>query len=251
VFNRDGLMLSESRFDAQLRELGLIPDEPNARSARVIHLRDPGGDLTAGFVPEEPLEAQPLTKMVRLCTSGHDGDDLDGYRDYRGVSVVGAWRWLEDLEVGVATELDVDEAEPGLQILYWETWIILGLFAACMGITLFSYYSVNRIRQRVGELHKLGKYELEKQIGEGGMGKVFKARHELLKRPTAVKLLKPEFSDQASIARFEREAQLASQLEHPNTVRIYDYGVTPDGLFYYVMEHIDDTAKTIDNTREN
>lgn len=165
VFNRDGLMLSESRFDGQLRELGLIPDEPNATSARMIHLRDPGGDLTSGFVPEEPREAQPLTKMARLCTSGHDGDDLDGYRDYRGVSVVGAWRWLEDLEVGVASELDVDEAEPGLQILYWESWAILGLFAACMGITLFSYYSVNRMRQRVGELRKLGQYTLEKQIG--------------------------------------------------------------------------------------
>ncbi len=238
VISRDGLMLSRSRFDDQLRELGLISNEPQATSVRSVDVRDPGGDLTAGYIADEPISSKPLTKMARLCTSGQDGDDVDGYRDYRGVTVVGAWRWLPDLEVGVETELDVDEAEPGLRILIWETWLIIDLFAICAGFALLSYYSVSRLRQQVGEHQKLGQYTLEKQIGEGGMGKVFKARHELLKRPTAVKLLKPELFDRDSIARFEREARLVSQLEHPNTIRIYDYGMTPEGLFYDVMEYI-------------
>ncbi len=237
VFNREGLMLTESRFDDQLRDLGLILADPNSSSARTLRLHDPGGDLTAGYLPNGPLSAQPLTKMARLCTAENDGDDLDGYRDYRGVKVVGAWRWLEQFDVGVATELDLDEAEPGLRILVWETWIIIAMFALCFSIALLSYYSVYRMRHQVGE--KLGQYTLEKQIGEGGMGKVYKARHELLKRPTAIKLLKPELADPDSVARFAREARLVSQLLHPNTINVYDYGTTPHGLFYYVMEYID------------
>ncbi len=236
VFARDGVMLSESRFNEQLREIGLISREPDSYSTRTVRLRDPGGDLTKGFVPDEPLSARPLTKMARLCTAGNDGDDLEGYRDYRGVEVIGAWRWIDELEVGLATELDVDEAEPGLRILLWLSWLILGLIGLCTGIAFLSYCSVLRLRQQIGENRKLGNYTLEKKIGEGGMGAVFQARHELLSRPTAVKLLKPEFVDKESTLRFEREARLASSLEHPNTVRIYDYGMTPEGLFYLVME---------------
>jgi serine/threonine-protein kinase len=76
-------------------------------------------------------------------------------------------------------------------------------------------------------------------IGEGGMGQVYRARHSLLKRPTAVKVLKPGHDTPAMLARFEREVQLSSQLTHPNTIEIYDYGRTPDSVFYYAMEYID------------
>ncbi len=239
AFNQDGLMLTSSRFERQLRELGLIPDDPVTASTARIYLRDPGGDLTAGFRCDEPLESRPLTRMARLCVAGHDGDDLDGYRDYRGVQVVGAWRWLDDLKVGVATKVDVDEVEPGIQMAIWESRIVFGLITLCVGIALYSYYTVHRLRQNLGENRKLGQYRLERQIGEGGMGKVFKAQHELLKRPTAVKLLKPELVDRDSLARFEREACLVAQLEHFNTIRVYDYGVTAEGLLYFVMEYID------------
>lgn len=71
------------------------------------------------------------------------------------------------------------------------------------------------------------------------MGQVYRARHALLKRPTAVKVLKPELSTPEMLARFEQEVQLSSQLTHPNTIEIYDYGCTPEGVFYYAMEYID------------
>ena len=73
-------------------------------------------------------------------------------------------------------------------------------------------------------------------IGEGGMGVVYRARHALLQRETAIKLLRPGTINVKSLARFEREVQLASGLSHPNTIEIYDFGPTPDGSFYYVME---------------
>jgi serine/threonine protein kinase len=77
------------------------------------------------------------------------------------------------------------------------------------------------------------------KIGEGGMGIVYKAHHALLRRETALKLLMPDKADPISIQRFEREVRLTSRLMHPNTIQIYDYGHTPEGIFYYAMEYLD------------
>jgi serine/threonine protein kinase len=67
---------------------------------------------------------------------------------------------------------------------------------------------------------------------------VYRARHALLRRPVAIKLLSPDMTNEANTARFEHEVQMTSQLTHPNTVAIYDYGRTPEGLFYFAMEYL-------------
>jgi serine/threonine-protein kinase len=111
---------------------------------------------------------------------------------------------------------------------------LAGVLAALLGMaTVTSLRTISRLRRQV---EKVGPYRLVARLGHGAMGVVWEARHALLRRPTAVKLLAPGTEGERAIARFEREVQLTAGLTHPSTIAIYDYGRTADRVFYYAME---------------
>lgn len=111
AFDGAGRLLSDSRFEDQLRGVGLIGGDPaKDRALLQLILRDPGGDLLKGFTPDGPPGTWLLTRDVTGALSGKPGADLMGFRDYRGVKVVGSWRWMDGMDMGLVTEMDAAEA---------------------------------------------------------------------------------------------------------------------------------------------
>ena len=238
AFDQTGILISRSRFDVQLKQLGLL-DQTNSSSALNLRLHDPGGDLTKGFQRRES-ETNALIRLVASAVDGVDEVDIVPARDYRGVPVVGASCWLPEFGFGVATQIDAEEAYRPLRVLQ-VVFVVLVLVLLLCATAMFVIANVTwsrRLSEAELKLKQLGQYTLEEKIGEGGMGVVYRARHALMRRETAVKLLLPDRADPAAIARFEREVVLTCQLTHPNTIQVYDYGHTPDGIFYYAMEFL-------------
>lgn len=116
----------------------------------------------------------------------------------------------------------------------------LGLLVGCAAIAgVLGVDTIGTLRREVFEAQQVGQYRLRKRLGAGGMGEVYLAEHQLLKRPCVVKLIRPDKAgDPRVLVRFQREVQATAQLSHWNTVEIFDYGMTDDGTFYYVMEYL-------------
>jgi hypothetical protein len=243
AFDETGLLISQSRFDEELKQIGLITDQEDSQSILNLEIRDPEVDMTRGQRPPKRRSEQKLTRMAADAVAGNDGVDVTGYRDYRGVPAVGAWTWLDEYGFGVATEVDLAEAFRPLYVLRMAFGVLFALLAAsAVAIFVFSAIAARlgqQARKAALEAKQLGQYTLDEKIGAGGMGVVYRAHHGMLQRPTAVKLLDVEKTTDETIARFEREVRLTSRLNHPNTIAVYDYGRTPEGVFYYAMEYLD------------
>jgi serine/threonine-protein kinase len=123
-----------------------------------------------------------------------------------------------------------------LTVFLFEMAWWMALAAAC---AVYGCHKVSLLREQAFEARKLGQYQLKERLGSGGMGEVYLAEHVLLRRPCAIKLIRPDQAvDATSLVRFEREVQATATLTHWNTIEIYDYGHAEDGTFYYVMEYL-------------
>ncbi len=141
-------------------------------------------------------------------------------------SVIPAWWiWLHETS-GDASRLQ-------MQMALFTGWAVVAVAVSSV-VSLVVY----GLRRRARQAMRLGQYQLERMIGSGSAGDVYLARHAMLRRPTAIKLLRPDLAGERNIQQFENEVQQTSQLTHPNTVSVYDYGRTPDGIFYYAMEYL-------------
>src|SRR5579864_1628121 len=114
--------------------------------------------------------------------------------------------------------------------------IYLGVSVA---IAAYGTRRVESLRREAAAAREVGPYRLKELLGAGGMGEVYLAEHRLLKRPCAIKLIRPDkAADPRQLERFEREVQATAGLTHPNAVQVFDYGHTADGTFYYAMEYL-------------
>jgi serine/threonine-protein kinase len=113
------------------------------------------------------------------------------------------------------------------------------LMAIAVAIAVFGSHKIRELHEKAHEAERIGQYRLKEVLGFGGMGAVYLAEHVLLRRPCAIKLIRPDQAgDPRTLIRFEREVQATATLTHWNTVEIFDYGHAEDGTFYYVMEYL-------------
>ncbi len=234
AFDARGRLLSESRFRATLEDMGLV--RRGESSILRVELNDP---QAAGATPQPTRLIAAALAAVARPDGPRAGELLQPYDDYLGKAVVGAWRWLDEFGFGIAVE--VAEAEAFAPLVRLERAFLLlglGIGMAVFGLVV-ALLRLRRMEIETQEAKRVGNYELLDEIGQGGMARVYRARHRLLKRPTAVKIIELAVANDEALARFDREVRLASQLMHPNTIEIYDYGRTPEGQPFYAMELLD------------
>ncbi len=120
----------------------------------------------------------------------------------------------------------------------WIIALVGGAIAISTGLWLSGREARAALERALRRERELGEYTLVSKLGEGGMGAVYEARHRLLRRRVAIKIIHPERAGPDLVERFAREAQTTAELSHPNTVRVFDYGVSEDGRLFLVMEHL-------------
>jgi polar amino acid transport system substrate-binding protein len=174
AFDRDGTLLSASRFEDDLREIGLL--RTGQSSVMSIQIRDPGGNMTEGYRSETPRAEQPLTHMAGSAianigvTSHVPGKEaaaiqkgMEGYNDYRGVPVLGAWLWDETLGLGLTSEIDVAEAFSTFSTIRTMAGSVLGItLLLSLGGTLF----ILTTGERTNRVLRKARDELESRVEE-------------------------------------------------------------------------------------
>jgi len=146
AFNKDALMLSKSRFDKELHQIGLITSETSSLNLKI---KDPGRNLFE--IKDEiklPSGELPLTEMARSATNGGTGSNMMGYRDFRGVPVIGVWLWDKELGFGVTSELDKKEAYQSFHRVRWVIFLLSGIsILVLVLLALVSAYNRSKIAE--------------------------------------------------------------------------------------------------------
>ncbi len=148
AFNKQGMMLTASRFQKDMEKAGLA----DAAGPQEIQLRNPGGNIAKGYKPQKEIKDRPLTAMAQSAIRGEHGVDTDGYPDYRGVPVIGAWEWLPEYGIGIAVEIDVSDAYRTLKTSRAFAIGALLLVTLLAVAALVMYIMKNRIRSSETEL---------------------------------------------------------------------------------------------------
>ena len=164
VIDENGRLLTVSRFEESLIKSGIITTAGTGdMSLRGFRIADPGGNLLSGYASGSERSEWPLTLMANEATRGHSGRNVSGYRDYRGVPVIGAWLWSKELGIGLTTEIDEDEALAPYLTLRTLVISVLGATALlALALTGLSVWLGDRAKVRLEKLVEERTRELKK-----------------------------------------------------------------------------------------
>ncbi|MCH2175324.1 MAG: serine/threonine protein kinase [Lentisphaeria bacterium] len=191
-------------------------------------------DTGLGPVPKDRLSLPVFPNSVY---------NVDGYFSYHNNEVIGIWTWIEEYQLGLCVQVEKEEAFEPLSEL--RSGFHIGVFfiiAITILMVIHDFWLRKvfwRLLSKNKTLSELGNYDLHELVGEGGMGKVYRASHKLIQAETAVKIIDSEKCSRDNLKRFYREVQLCSQLSNPHTIRIYDFNYSNNGILYYAMEYLD------------
>ncbi|MEM9645285.1 MAG: protein kinase, partial [Planctomycetota bacterium] len=233
--NRSAVMVTDSPVAIHSAKTGYL-EVPEDQIASSLRIGQPEGPITADRFEAIERAFLPLTPAAARVCQGENGVSVSPYLNYTGRPVVGAWRWMERWQLGVIVEKDADRAFAASRAVRWG-FLSLGGLLALTGVG-----AAGRIARRSAQsramLHPLSRYEIMGELGSGGMGVVYRARHRQLGRHAALKVLRGDRRHREDQLRFDREARLAATLSSPHCVKIYDYGSSSDGEAYCVMEYL-------------
>ncbi|MGH7541594.1 MAG: serine/threonine-protein kinase [Gemmatimonadota bacterium] len=192
-------------------------------------------NVAAFYPPREAFLPVGLLLFVHAAFVPHR--NTQAWLAGSAVAMTGVALWVLPL---VVPELATYWESIGSRAAFFErAWQVVGI-GMIAGVSIMVSRNLYALQRSAHRAKRLGNYLIEKELGEGGMGRVYVARHALICRPTAVKVMSDESADgNVALARFEREVRLSASLTHPNTITIFDFGRTSDNTFYYAMEYLD------------
>lgn len=159
VFNKKGRLISESRFKADLRNIGLLTYDQE--DILQLEIRDPGGNMITGFKTTVPRQEQRLTLMAADAIEGNSSTNMTGYRDYRGVMVYGSWLWDSELDIGLASEIDVKE---GNSTYVSMQTTVFGIFAGVVILMILAILFSLELGEKANLALTKAKGELEERV---------------------------------------------------------------------------------------
>lgn len=233
--NEIGTMLTESPRAATLassKRLDVTVEEIGAS----LRVADPGFPIQTSNHKKLTRSSMPLTRAAASVVSGRSEGEIEPYRNYAGIEVVGSWRWNSDSGIGVIVERSASQAFATVQIVQ-AGFILLGSLLF-LSVTIAAAFLARATAAERAAVHPLSRYKVCEEVGAGGMGLVFRAKHQQLGRDTALKVMIGGTQRKEDQMRFDREARLAASLSNPHSVTIYDYGRSEDGESYCVMEFL-------------
>lgn len=231
----DGVMATASPRAlnaARMVELEMQPENV----ATNLRVADPGFQLTPKNVGTINRQGLPLTYSVGNAVINKPNVRVDDYNNYAGVPVVGAWRWNDQWKIGVIVEHDSATAFAPTRI------VRIGFISLASLLTITAFAAATQLAKQSSAahaaVHPLSRYELISELGSGGMGVVYRARHRHLGRESALKVLRGDRQSREDRLRFDREARLAASLSSPHSVKVYDYGRSEEGESFCVMQFL-------------